>query len=116
MATERNSAMTLKHRNGWTVPGMAEYTCELTEALDKAAGLDPESRFRHYVLDDGTRAGCYAMAIRVPGGTVGSMSVDADRKILEACVSTDNRIVSYPDDIREELDRFLGRALAFPEE
>lgn len=48
------------------------------------------------------------MAIRVPGGTVGSIILDEDDDIYKINIDTDYVIDTYPEDINERIKEFIG--------
>ena len=80
---------------------MNEYYCEITTQLDKLAGLDPDGHWKHYVLYD-YEDGC--LPIRIPGGTLGSIHV-----------CTDYVVKTYPDDVNEQLQKFIGQKIEMGE-
>lgn len=91
-------------RNAWT--------CEITWFLDQVAGLDEKL---HYIVindlilfNDEDPATYY---IRVPGGTVGSIWLDDDYNIRRIFIDTDYVIESYPKDINEQVEKFLGERM-----
>ena len=84
-------------------------TCEF---LDQVAGLDEKL---HYIVindlilfNDEDPATYY---IRVPGGTVGSIWLDDDYNIRRIFIDTDYVIESYPKDINEQVEKFLGERM-----
>lgn len=57
---------------------MEEYKCSLTKKLDDWAGLSGKDHFhlfRHYIFTDEALKKEKCLAIRVPGGTVGAVSI-----------------------------------------
>lgn len=91
-------------RNAWT--------CEITWFLDQAAGLDERL---HYIVindsilfDDEDPTTYY---IRVPGGTVGSIWLDIDHNIRRIFIDTDFVVKSYPEDINEQMKKFVGERM-----
>lgn len=87
----------------------AVYTCEITWFLDQVAGLDERL---HYIVindlllsDDEDPATYY---IRVPGGTVGSIWLDVDHNIRQIFIDTGYVVKSYPEDINEQVKKFVG--------
>ena len=87
------------------------YVCALTRRLDELAGLDKREEyhiFYHYILvDEWDKRNCL-LAIRVPGGTVGSIVLDEDNDIYKIGVDTDYVINTYPEDVNERLKEFIG--------
>lgn len=91
-------------RNAWT--------CEITWFLDQVAGLDEKL---HYIVindlilfNDEDPATYY---IRVPGGTVGSIWLDIDHNIRRIFIDTDFVVKSYPEDINEQMKKFIGKRI-----
>ena len=90
----------------------AAYTCEITWFLDQVAGLDERL---HYIVindlilfNDEDPATYY---IRVPGGTVGSIWLDDDYNIRRIFIDTDYVVESYPEDINEQVKKFVGERI-----
>lgn len=88
------------------------WTCEVTWFLDQVAGLDERL---HYIVindlilsDDEDPATYY---IRVPGGTVGSIWLDIDHNIRRIFIDTDFVVKSYPEDINEQMKKFVGERM-----
>lgn len=88
------------------------WTCEITWFLDQVAGLDERL---HYIVindlilfDDEDPATYY---IRVPGGTVGSVWLDENYNIRRIFIDTDFVVKSYPEDINEQVKKFLGERM-----
>lgn len=91
-------------RNAWT--------CEITWFLDQVAGLDEKL---HYIVindlilfNDEDPATYY---IRVPGGTVGSIWLDDDYNIRRIFIDTEYVIESYPEDINEQMRKFISERM-----
>ena len=91
---------------------MNEYHCEITTELDKLAGLDPNGRWKHYVLGD-YKDGC--LPIRIPGGTLGSIEYDENKVITKIHVCTDYVVKTYPYDVNEQLQKFIGQKIEIGE-
>lgn len=91
---------------------MNEYYCEITTELDKFAGLDPNRHWKHYVLCD-YKDGC--LPIRIPGGTLGSIEYDENKVITKIHVCTDYVVKTYPDDVNEQLQKFIGQKIEMGE-
>jgi hypothetical protein len=91
---------------------MNEYYCEITTELDKLAGLDPNGHWKHYVLCD-YEDGC--LPIRIPGGTLGSIEYDENSVITKIHVCTDYVVKTYPDDVNEQLQKFVGQKIEIGE-
>lgn len=91
---------------------MNEYYCEITAELDKLAGLDPNGCWKHYVLCD-YEDDC--LPIRIPGGTLGSIEYDENKIITKIHVYTDYVVKTYPDDVNEQLQKFIGQKIEIGE-
>lgn len=91
-------------RNAWT--------CEITWFLDQAAGLD--ERLHYIVINDSILfddEDPITYYIRVPGGTVGSIWLDIDHNIRRIFIDTDFVVKSYPEDINEQMKKFVGERI-----
>lgn len=91
---------------------MNEYYCGITTELDKLAGLDPNGYWKHYVLCD-CEDDC--LPIRIPGGTLGSIEYDENKIITKIHVCTDYVVKTYPDDVNEQLQKFIGQKIEIGE-
>ena len=91
---------------------MNEYYCGITTELDKIAGLDPNGHWKHYVLCD-HEDGC--LPIRIPGGTLGSIEYDENKVITKIHVCTDYVVKTYPDNVNEQLQKFIGQKIEIGE-
>ena len=87
---------------------MNEYYCEITTELDKLAGLDFNGHLKHYVLCD--YKDC-CLPIRIPGGTLGSIEYDENKVITKIHVCTDYVVKTYPDNVNEQLQKFIGQKI-----
>ena len=97
---------------------LKEYVCELTKELDMLSGLDKNEYYNyhyHYIL----RAKWYddekCLAIRVPGGTVGAIYYNDDFKITELNVDTDYVVKTYPKNVNEIIQKYIGKKIEFEE-
>ena len=90
---------------------LAEYHCELTDELDKMAGFDDDSIFRHYVIvdDDFMKTKCFP--IRVPGGTVGGIWFDENRVVTKINIGTEYVVKSYPENVNEVIQKYVGKMI-----
>lgn len=93
-----------------------KYICSLTKELDNLSGLSKEGNtdiFRHYILaDEGCRKrNCFP--IRVPGGTVGGITLDENNVITDIAIDTDYVIATYPKNINELVKKFVGERIVF---
>ena len=97
-----------------------DYRCELTYFLDHEAGLDKDEDiyfyFYHYIMTEKSDIRDRCLPLRVPGGTVGAIFIDENKVITKIELDTDYVVKTYPKDIRERLERFVGEKLEFEEE
>lgn len=106
--------MLLKNRHtkgGYRV--LHEYYCELTEALDLLARLGLESQFRHYIVADAASVKDGMLAIRVPGGTVGTIILAENGVIAEISITQDYVIKTYPPNVNDLLKKFIGEHIEY---
>lgn len=96
-----------------------EYTCELTEKLDELAGFTSQNRkisfYKHYVLVDKGFISDKQLPIRVPGGTVGCIKITPDFEITSILIDTNYVVKTYPADIDEKIEEYIGKKLDMPE-
>ena len=84
------------------VGDMIECHCELTTTLDELAGLtDNKSCRKHYIMIDNLTKKNKCMAIRIPGGTVGSIHYNEDKVITDITIDTNYVVKSYVDNVNE---------------
>ena len=88
-----------------------DYYCDLTRELDTLAKLDGSEFFKHYIFIDAMDKSSEWLAIRVPGGTVGSIRVDANNTILKIEIDTKYVIKTYPDNVNEIIQKYIGEVL-----
>jgi len=93
-----------------------EYFCELTRELDSLAGIKRERLWKHYILADNGFIKDRRLPIRIPGGTVGGISIDDDYVITDLIVDTNYVVKTYPKDINEILKKYIGYKLVFVED
>lgn len=91
---------------------MNEYYCEITSELDRLAGINSDSHWKHYVLRDYKDR---YLAIRIPGATIGNIEYDENRIITKIYVCTDYVVKTYPDDVNEQIQRFIGQKIELGE-
>ena len=91
----------------------------LTQRLDELSDRqrlkeeNPEFKrfYSHYLYEARRDFGTGAIAIRVPGGTVGSVFVDSNGIISHINIATDY-VVSYSDNINKIINNeFIGKKL-----
>lgn len=104
--SKRNMKLINKYKNT-KYSNMNEYYCDITSELDRLAEINPNSYRKHYVLGN-YKDGC--LPIRIPGGTVGSVEYNENKVITKIHVCTDY-IVSYPSDVNERIQRFVGQKI-----
>lgn len=89
---------------------MIDCHCELTRTLDELAGLtDKESMWKHYIMIDALTKKNKCMAIRIPGGTVGSIHYDDNKIITDIMIDTNYVVKSYVDNVNEIIrEKYIG--------
>lgn len=95
---------------------MREYQCELTRELDKLSGIDKEEYYYiyfHYMLRDKWHDDNKCFSIRVPGGTLGIVRYDDDFKIISLEVDTDYVVETYPRNVNELIQKYIGVKIEF---
>ena len=105
----------LKVDGGFT--DMVHYTCELTKELDKLAGFvdkDYYAYHHHYILIDRLCMKEKVLAIRVPGGTVGDITLNDDFTIKSLKVDTNYVVKSYDTKVNEKISNFIGKKIEIP--
>lgn len=88
------------------------YACNVTKYLDshtRAKGLS----LKHYALASGRDLASGVLPIRFPGATVGWAAIDEDRNITKILIDTDGYGFFYPDSVNKELEKYVGRHVAF---
>lgn len=98
-----------------------EFYCEITTQLDELSGIikeypasddDYNFAYRHYILADDWALENKLLAIRIPGGTLGSIRYDDDYVITSIGVDLDYVIGTYPKNINETLkELYVGKKL-----
>ena len=90
-----------------------ECVCEITEYLNN--NVSPYSLC--YIYDSRSIWG-NTIVIRMPGSTIGCIKFDDRNVIVECCIDADTMSKNncFSKDINEQLKRFVGRTLIFPEE
>lgn len=75
-----------------------------------------EFLYSHYLYEAHRDFSTGEIAIRVPGGTVGTVFIDTSGIITKVAVSTDY-VVSYNDDVNTTINKeFVGKLLELPKE
>ena len=94
--------------------------CDITKDLDCMSKLDAfegYDLYHHYIYFSRGDIEEHLLAIRVPGGTVGSIEFDDNFIIKSIGVDTKYVIKSYPTDVNEEIKKkYIGSKLIFPKE
>jgi len=88
----------------------------ITKHLDRMSGLSTEGDypFHHYVLCTQRDYDDRLLVIRVPGGSVGYMTIDENDVITEIHVDTDYVITSYWRNVNKHLVKnYLGKKIIF---
>lgn len=93
-----------------------ECHCEITKELDSLAGFNAseDNLFKHYILIDKLSEIDKQYAIRVPGGTVGYVKVNADNVIRMIHVDLDYVVKTYPHDVNTKIQKYVGQLLQLP--
>lgn len=93
-----------------------EYICALTEELDSLAKLIGQEQYdwyHHYILTDDWCINKKCLAIRIPGGTLGGVWIDDDNVITKIVVDTDYVVKTYPKNVNELIQKFVGEVIEF---
>ena len=87
----------------------------ITKDLDKMSGLPGiyDSMFHHYILCTSSDYDEHMAAIRVPGGTVGTITWDNDFIITNCVVDTDYVIRTYWRNVNKHLKKYIGQTVVF---
>lgn len=96
------------------IHGCKEYRCDLTRELDIISGISKKNRygmFHHYILADDWCINQKYLAIRVPGGTVGSIHFDENNVIIKIVIDTDYVVKTYPTNVNELIQKFVGEVI-----
>lgn len=90
-----------------------EYVCELTKELDELAKISDYRKcgFCHYILADNYCKKEKCLAIRVPGGTVGSVWIDDNDVITKIVIDTDYVIKTYPNNVNGLMEKYIGEVI-----
>ena len=90
-----------------------KFHCDLTTKLDLLAGINSSENdlFRHYLLGNYYAYKSDVYAIRVPGSTVGQIEVNDENIITSIEVSRDFLITTYPENINDILQEYVGMTL-----
>lgn len=88
--------------------------CNLTKELDDMSGISKYhhyNMFYHYILADEWCRNQKCLAIRVPGGTVGSIYFDDNDVITKIVIDTNYVVKTYPANINELIQKFVGEVI-----
>lgn len=107
--------MILEGKYGWSDK---EYYSDITRILDNQCGLQMiPKHFKNYIYDTRDIWDKHTLAIRIPGRTVGEINIDDNGVITN--VEIDRVLIGednwYKENVNEELKRFLGMKVVFPE-
>lgn len=94
---------------------MNEYYSELTKELDKLAGIEETSRWKHYIFTNDFCKKNNCLAIRVPGGTVGEIDYDENNVITKISIDTNYVVKTYPNDVNDLIKKFVGETIEISE-
>lgn len=96
---------------------LKEYVCDLTRELDRLSGIDKNEFYElyhhHYILRDKWYDKRKCLAIRIPGGTLGTIYYDDNFKITELKVDTDYVVKTYPRNVNEIIQKYIGVKIEF---
>lgn len=98
-----------------------EYICDLTKELDLLAKFDENINeniirfFHHYIVADAFCKKDKCLAIRVPGGTVGSIWIDDNNVITDIYIDTDYVVKTYPNNVNELIKKYIGEVIEYNE-
>ena len=99
---------------------VSEATCEITKDLDHMSNLDSSQYydfFHHYIYFSPGDISEHLLAIRVPGGTVGSIEFDDNYVIKSIGVDTNYVVQTYFRNVNKHIQRkYIGSKLIFPKE
>lgn len=97
---------------------LKEYTCEITEFIDMyvAVGLplcNEHTTCRHYILDTRDMYDNHIIAIRFPGFTLGSITIDDNNVILDISLDNQREIENHynSDKIKDLNEKYVGSKL-----
>lgn len=93
-----------------------EYRCDLTRELDELANLSKEyyyGCFYHYILADKWCKDERCLALRVPGGTVGGITVDDNNVITKIVIDTDYVVKTYPSNVNDLMQKYVGEVIEY---
>ena len=102
--------MKLIKRNRWAC---AEYRCDVTFLLDDESDItkDITHMFYHYIIANINDLKDKILPIRIPGGTIGAIEIDDDRRITSIKLNSDNVLVKYPNNIAHLLEKYVGEII-----
>jgi len=87
---------------------------DLSDRGAMANTLMKDFLYRHYLYEPYRDLPTGEIAIRVPGGTVGTLFVDNNQVITNIAIST-NYVVKYNHDVNETINKeFRGKVLELP--
>lgn len=105
--------MRLKHKTGDGI--LSKWLCDLTTELDNLAELDNGEEFHrfHYIIVDEHSVKEKCLPIRVYGGTVGGIWFDEDKIITKLIIDTNYIVKSYPENVNEIIQKYVGQKLSW---
>lgn len=87
--------------------------CELTRDLDEWADLINSKYYgwkHHYLYSSMVEEGC--IPIRVPGGTVGAVYYDSERRITKIAIDTNYVVKTYVNNVEELANKkYIGQVV-----
>lgn len=106
--------MKLEPQDKWR---KTEFRCDLTRRLDEISQLNQSPYYdfyHHYIVMDKVALEdplLSALAIRVPGGTVGEIWIDGNNKIVKIQIDRDYVVKTYPLNTHEVIAKFIGETI-----
>ena len=104
----------MKLQNRYSSTCLEEYRCDLTKKLDDVSDISKAHQydmFHHYILADNWCKKERCLAIRVPGGTVGSINYNDNNIITRIVVDPNYVIKTYPSNVNELIQKFVGEVI-----
>lgn len=80
-----------------------QFSCEIIDEINKLTGCS--SRFGHYLYAFGKIKEDYFYAIRIPGKTVGELSIDKEGNIITIKMASE---LNKYRGVTEELQKYIG--------
>ena len=98
------------------ISGYEEYMCDLTKELDNISNISKKhyyDMFHHYILADDWCKNQKCLVIRVPGRTIGGVWIDDDNVITKVAVEVNYRVITYPSNVSELMQKYIGEVIEY---